>query len=351
MNKYLVTGAPGSGKSTYVKEHHGENDVIFDWDNLFVAITGMKSHSEGTEGQRHVVNRLRFDLIRAADNADGLDSLWMIAAKPSDTLRDALGDYEEIHLDVSEDEAKERVDADNTREDKDAEHNKIAKYFEEDRSMPAKTDREYRNMRIEARAAEDETGRMIVNGYATTFDEPYLLFSGEGWEYWEIVDRGAFDSTDMTDVIMQYDHEGRVFARNKNGTLDVKPDERGLLISADLSGTELGRQVYSEIKGGYTDKMSFGFTVSDEYEDRVVRNEKSIYTRHITGIKKLYDVSAVSIPANDNTGITADATARSVRDAVNGLIDRIEAERLQEERDALERKRLQVRAKALGRRK
>lgn len=217
--------------------------------------------------------------------------------------------------------------------------------------MPVKSDREYRRMNIEARSVDDGSGKMIVTGYATTFDEPYLLYSGDGWEYWEVVDRGAFNDTDMSDVIMQYDHEGRVFARNKNETLRIGPDDKGLFIEGELSGTELGRQVYSEIRGGYTDKMSIGFTVASEYEERSKTDDGVvIYTRHITAIKKLYDVSAVSIPANDGTEIVADATTRSIRDSINGLIDRIEAERLQEERDALERKRTMIRAKALGRR-
>ena len=58
-------------------------------------------------------------------------------------------------------------------------------------------------------------------------------------------------------VVMQYDHEGRVFARLSNGTLQLESDEHGLKVRADLSGTELGRNLYEEIKGGYTTKMSF----------------------------------------------------------------------------------------------
>ena len=102
---------------------------------------------------------------------------------------------------------------------------------------------------------------MVVEGYATTFNQPYTLYSWDDYEVREEIDEHAFDECDMTDVIMQYDHQGRVFARTKNGTLQLAADENGLKITADLSGTDIGKQLYREIKGGYTDQMSFGFIV------------------------------------------------------------------------------------------
>lgn len=211
-------------------------------------------------------------------------------------------------------------------------------------------DREYRNMTMQIReAGEGEEGQSkVVVGYASTFDEPYLLYSGEGWELWETVDRTAFDETDMSDVIMQYNHEGRVFARTRNNTLRVEPDEKGLFIEADLGGTEIGRELFEEISGGYTDRMSFGFIVTGDSEDRE-QNEAGvwIYTRHIQKVGKLFDVSAVSIPANDGTSIAADAVTRSIGDLRDGVIERIQAERLEEEKRELERKRAEVKARAL----
>jgi len=216
--------------------------------------------------------------------------------------------------------------------------------------MPNKIDREYRNMKIETRDVEPgEEERKIVTGYASTFDEPYKLFEWEGGEYWEVVDRSAFDNTDMSDVIMQYDHKGRVFARTKNNTLTVTVDDHGLKIEAYLGGTEIGRELFDEIRGGYTDKMSFGFTVNGESEDREKLESGVIkYTRRITSVNKLYDVSAVSLPANDGTEIGADATARSIRSLSDGVIEKDRAERLEAERLETERRRALVRVKALS---
>ena len=202
--------------------------------------------------------------------------------------------------------------------------------------MPMKNDREYRNMVLKP-SEENRT----VTGYASTFNEPYTLFEDDNWRFDEVVDPNAFDNTDMSDVIMQYDHEGRVFARISNDTLKVTTDERGLLIEADLGGTELGRELYEEIKGGYTNKMSFGFTVDgEEITDRKEPDGNIVTVRRITSIRKLYDVSAVSLPANDATSI-------SVRSLTDGEIKRIQAERLEAEKMELERRRTEIRAKAL----
>ena len=173
--------------------------------------------------------------------------------------------------------------------------------------------RVYRHTQIfEVRENNDDQDEKIVRGYATTFNEPYELFSYDNWEgyrvhFMEQVDPGAFDDCDMSDVIMQYNHEGRVFARVSNQTLSLRVDAHGLLVEADLGKTVIGRQLYEEIKGGYTNRMSFGFTVSKDVrtEERDEENKVITITRTITGIKKLWDVSAVSIPANDGTEISA----------------------------------------------
>lgn len=166
--------------------------------------------------------------------------------------------------------------------------------------------REGRNYRqMEVRISQEEGEDYIVEGYATTFNQPYELYSEPGYIFQEQVDSRAFDETDMSDVILQYDHQGRVFARKSNDTLRLTVDDHGLKVRADLSGTEIGRQLYEEIKGGYTTKMSFGFTVNGDRLEKEETKELMTVTRTITGIKKLYDVSAVSLPANDTTAIYA----------------------------------------------
>ena len=193
--------------------------------------------------------------------------------------------------------------------------------------MPIVNNREYRAMVFAVRSAdtEDDQSR-IVEGYATRFNTPYQLYAWDGYEVNEQIDAHAFDDCDMTDTIMQYDHQGRVFARVSNKTLQLEVDQIGLKVTADLGGTEEGRKLYEEIKGGYTTRMSFGFIVKTDERKSEYDHEynKTVVLRTITAISKLYDVSAVSIPANDATEISA----RSFSD---GVIREAKAERLKRE--------------------
>ena len=211
--------------------------------------------------------------------------------------------------------------------------------------MPVNSDREYRNLMLEVRTPEEgepEQREMVVEGYASTFDEPYTLYEDKDFRFQEVIDQNAFANTDMSDVIMQYNHEGRVFARTSNNTLSITPDEQGLFISANLGGTEAGRDLYEEIRGGYTNKMSFGFTVDGDEEVRSSEPDGFItITRRITSVQKLYDVSAVSIPANDATSI-------SVRALTDGVIEKVKAERLEKERLELRRRKMELQIRLLG---
>lgn len=196
--------------------------------------------------------------------------------------------------------------------------------------MPVKNDREYRNISEMLVPTSEEK---IVRGYATTFDDPYRLYKDDTMEIWESVDKNAFANTDVSDVIMQYDHEGRVFARTKNDTLSLRSDEHGLYIEANLGGTAIGRELFEEINGGYTTKMSFGFKVDNDKWEHNTENGIDISKRTILSISKLFDVSAVSIPANDATEI-------SVRNLTDGEIERLKVEKLEREKtEALEAKR------------
>ena len=126
--------------------------------------------------------------------------------------------------------------------------------------------REYRLMSFETRSVEEDEKKYLVRGYASTF-EPYCLFEDEGIKYMEQVDPNAFDGTDLSDVIFLYNHEGMVYARQKNGTLNITVDERGLAVEADLSKTEQSRSMFEMIDSGLIDQMSFAFVVDDDEYD------------------------------------------------------------------------------------
>ena len=226
--------------------------------------------------------------------------------------------------------------------------------------MPAKpTERQYRMMTApltppmgEVEVEVDDDGVQherplnrfssthYVEGYATTFDDPYTMFEdSDGWKYVEIIDRHALDDADMSDVIFQYDHEGRVYARNSNGTLAIEPNDHGLFIAADLSKTHKSRSMYEDIEVGNVTRMSWAFIPSEETYTSDAENK--VFTTRITRVKKVFDVSAVSYPADPNTEISA-------RHLVNGEIEaRRQRESLQRD---LERRRKEValRARAMS---
>ncbi len=157
-----------------------------------------------------------------------------------------------------------------------------------------------RRFEFQARAIGEEGKQELwVEGYAARFNSPTVLFEYDGVEYKEQIARDAFTDCKMDDVIFNYNHTGRVMARTRNKTLQLAVDDNGLFIRARLDGTEEGRSLYNDIQNGYIDRMSFRFQIAQEAYD---------YQNHqwtVLRVKRLYDVSAVDIPAYDDTSIEA----------------------------------------------
>lgn len=187
----------------------------------------------------------------------------------------------------------------------------------------ASAEREYRQMRpLEIVRSEEGAEQFQVRGYATTFNEEYELYNDGELILMESIAPEAFRNADLSDVVFQYNHTGRVFARTKNETLKLTTDEHGLLVDADLSKTSAARSLFEDIDTKLIDQMSFAFVVSQVERTTVEDTEARTYTVHrrITGIKKVYDVSAVDFPANPNTEISA-------RSTIDGEIEMLKTER------------------------
>lgn len=191
--------------------------------------------------------------------------------------------------------------------------------------MPFKPgEREYRSFFDIHASSDAEKHAFTVEGYATTFDVPYDF----GYDAKERVLRTALDGADMSDVIFQLNHEGPVMARMRNGTLRLDIDDHGLHVVADLSGSKYGRDLYEAIANGLIDRMSWGFTIAEDGWEW----DSTTRTSTITKVSKVFDVSAVSMPADEDTEIHA-------RSYLNGVIE-------QEQRDSLLRKEMERRRKA-----
>lgn len=161
---------------------------------------------------------------------------------------------------------------------------------------------EYERRLIEIRAVENEENKMLIEGYAITFDKPATHQYGSR-KFTEIIKKGALDKTDMKDVPMRYNHNDNVMimARTRNKSLKLTVDEKGLKVEANLLDTQSNRDLYKAIKEGLIDKMSFAFNVADG-GDTWTFGEKET-TREVNNIAKLWDVSVVDTPFYDSTSV------------------------------------------------
>lgn len=159
----------------------------------------------------------------------------------------------------------------------------------------------------------------IVEGYATTFDVPYDFGHGGAKE---CISSRALDGADMSDVIFQLNHEGPVMARQRNGSLVIQPDAHGLHIRADLGGSQYGRDLHEAIRAGLIDRMSWAFLIADDGWEWDPETRVST----ITKISKVFDVSAVSRPADEDTEIHA-------RSYLDGVIEAEQKELLLRDRE------------------
>lgn len=180
--------------------------------------------------------------------------------------------------------------------------------------MPFKPDeRQYRSLSGTLTAMEDtsaESKAYTVEGYATTFDAPYELYKNyEGEPVCECIRSTALAGADMSDIIFQLNHDGAPLARLRNRSLTVEADSHGLRIRARLDGSRQSRDVFEAISNGLIDRMSWGFTIAKGGVDY----DEETRTFYINKVDKIFDVSAVSFPANEDTAIHS---ARSYFDGV-----------------------------------
>ena len=150
---------------------------------------------------------------------------------------------------------------------------------------------------------------MVVEGYAFKYDSETVLYETEsGFQYREVIEKGALDGADLSDVPFKYNHNDGVFivARTRNGSLELIPDDVGLFIRARFIDTQTGRDFFKMIQERLIDKMSFAFTESSDYSEEYGEN---FVTHHVRKFRRIWDVSGVDIPAYDATEIYARSIA------------------------------------------
>lgn len=158
----------------------------------------------------------------------------------------------------------------------------------------------------EFRAVNNDAGDSILSGHPVVYERQADI---GGW-FAEIIERGALDGCDMTDVLFFVNHQqnkiplARSRRNNGSSTMTLRIDDTGLAMEAhlDTENNPDARAVYSAVSRGDMDGMSFAFNVEDEEWTGL---DTEYPTRHIRKISKIYEVSAVNEPAYDATDISA----------------------------------------------
>lgn len=192
--------------------------------------------------------------------------------------------------------------------------------------------KEIRAFNFEVRAAQNEEHGHFLEGMPIVFNQRTDLGYCD-----EIIAKGALDNADLKDVRFLINHNtdmiplARSRNNNENSTMQMKVEEDGMTIRVDLdieNNTE-AKNLYSAVERGDLDGMSFMFTVDgDTWEDL----ESEHPTRTITELGKIFEVSAVTFPAYEQTSISA----RGLSDALDGAKDSLENARA-EKREADEK--------------
>lgn len=149
----------------------------------------------------------------------------------------------------------------------------------------------------------DDEGKLIVSGYVNeTGKQSHLL--GNKKKFKETIQKGAFTRAlkKGNDIHFLAEHdENKILASTRNGSLKLVEDERGLLMTAEISDTSYGRDYHTLIKDGILRNMSFGFSVD---KDNWNRGNDGTYTRDISDLT-LFEVSVVTNPAYPQSTISA----------------------------------------------
>lgn len=186
---------------------------------------------------------------------------------------------------------------------------------------PTRPALERRNYTFEVRAEQDEKHGAILTGRPVVYNSPTDI----GGMFEEIIEAGALEGTDLTDVRFLVNHDtsmiplARSRNNNENSTMQLMPNEYGMDMRANVDTANNGdaRALYSAAGRGDITGMSFMFSVAEEWWENL---ETDYPTRHITKIASIVEVSAVTFPAYDDTEINArGGTLESARAALESV--------------------------------
>ena len=156
---------------------------------------------------------------------------------------------------------------------------------------------------VELRAAADSEESKTVFGYAAKFQRQSENLGSANYQFYEIIEPGAFDDVLNDDVRALFNHESSaILARSKGGkgSLRIGVDSVGLFYEFEAPDTQVGRDLVTSLRRGDVDQSSFSFTVDKDGEEWASSQDGDgpvVYQRTIKKVSRLYDVSPVTYPA------------------------------------------------------
>lgn len=201
----------------------------------------------------------------------------------------------------------------------------------------SKINKDYRPV-VEFRAIENEEGqpeKMRIEGRAIVFNSPTKLYTIDGVDYYEVIDREAFANCDMRDCCLKYNHvnSSPILARTRGNSLNLEIREDGVYFNAELFNTSFSRDCFELIRQGAL-QCSFAFIIAPDGAEY----DRATHTRTVKQIDRLMDIAVVTLPAYEDTWVTE---ARSIID-----LDR-EMERLESEKRAENQRRMALIARTI----
>ena len=159
----------------------------------------------------------------------------------------------------------------------------------------------FRDFRTKFEITRDEQtpDERVIEGYFALYESETELWAGS----YEIISKGAFENTiQKNDIRALWNHNTQyVLGRNKNGSLQLKADDKGLFASIKLPNTQYAEDLYSLVQRGDIDQASFGFNILDEELEELANGG---YRWRIKDID-LHEISVVTFPAYENTSVQA----------------------------------------------
>jgi HK97 family phage prohead protease len=282
---------------------------VWDFDEIVGTITRHGPHEDRNAAQTNMALKLRYTYAKNIPESD-VDVGWFICTRPDDTIRELLGeDAEYIEMDATEEECLQRLDDDDSRQDKDYFRKLIRQYYEEKKEGRSAMNRDGMEMRtfigsVESRAAENDD-QIHLEGTPIVFNQSTDI---AGW-WEEVIEPTAIDEETLRDVrlLVNHDFSGIPLARSRRNTpnatmrLFLRPEEVHMEADLDAKNPK-AVELNSAIKRGDISGMSFAFLVDGERWDRL---DSDYPKRTITHISEIFEVSVVNEPAYSQTSISS----------------------------------------------